>query len=118
LFVESHWLDAREDEVGTSDKRKRRDFLKKAAYAAPAILSLQAVSAVAKAGSIKDPEEAKKEKEAKEKEKEFKKKDKEAKKNEKQAKQQDKEARKQEKVAKQQQKEAAIQAAKERKTKS
>jgi hypothetical protein len=30
---------------------KRRDFLKKAAYSAPAVLSLQAVSGVAKAGS-------------------------------------------------------------------
>ena len=47
--------------MGTSDKRisKRRDFLKKAAYTAPAILSLQAVSAVAKAGSSKEADEAK-----------------------------------------------------------
>ena len=30
----------------------RREFLKKTAYAAPAILSLQAVSSVAKAGSL------------------------------------------------------------------
>jgi len=30
---------------------KRRDFLKKAAYSAPAVLTLQAVSGVAKAGS-------------------------------------------------------------------
>jgi hypothetical protein len=32
----------------------RRTFVKKAAYAAPAVLSLQAFSAVAKAGSNKD----------------------------------------------------------------
>jgi len=32
---------------------KRRDFLKKAAYSAPAILTLQATSGVAKAGSEK-----------------------------------------------------------------
>jgi len=32
---------------------KRRDFLKKAAYSAPAILTLQAASGVAKAGSEK-----------------------------------------------------------------
>lgn len=30
----------------------RRDFVKKAAYVAPAVLSLQAFSAVAKAGSV------------------------------------------------------------------
>jgi hypothetical protein len=30
---------------------KRRDFLKKAAYSAPAVLTLQATSGVAKAGS-------------------------------------------------------------------
>ena len=34
----------------------RRDFVKKAAYVAPAVLSLQAFSAVAKAGSNKDRE--------------------------------------------------------------
>lgn len=33
----------------------RRNFIKKAAYAAPAILSLQAYSAVAKNGSGKEP---------------------------------------------------------------
>ena len=32
---------------------KRREFLKKAAYSAPAILTLQATSGVAKAGSEK-----------------------------------------------------------------
>jgi hypothetical protein len=32
----------------------RRDFVKKTAYATPAVLSLQAFSAVAKAGSSKD----------------------------------------------------------------
>ena len=32
---------------------RRRDFLKKAAYSAPAVLTLQAVSGVAKAGSEK-----------------------------------------------------------------
>ena len=41
---------------------KRREFLKKTAYAAPAILSLQATSALAKEGSgnedEKDPGEA------------------------------------------------------------
>ena len=34
----------------------RRAFVKKAAYVAPAVLSLQAFSAVAKAGSNKDEE--------------------------------------------------------------
>ena len=41
---------------------KRRDFLKKAAYSAPAVLTLQAASGVAKAGSEKpatSPTEAK-----------------------------------------------------------
>lgn len=33
----------------------RRDFVKKAAYVAPAVLSLQAFSSVAKAGSNKAP---------------------------------------------------------------
>ena len=35
---------------------KRREFLKKSAYAAPAILSLQATSALAKEGSDKEEE--------------------------------------------------------------
>jgi hypothetical protein len=35
--------------------KKKREFLKKAAYAAPAILSLPATSSVARAGSEKDP---------------------------------------------------------------
>ena len=41
---------------------KRRDFLKKAAYSAPAILTLQAASGLAKAGSEKaatEPTESK-----------------------------------------------------------
>jgi hypothetical protein len=33
----------------------RRDFVKKSAYLAPAILTLQAVSSVAKAGSLPQP---------------------------------------------------------------
>ena len=33
----------------------KREFLKKAAYSAPAILSLQATSALAKSGSSKSP---------------------------------------------------------------
>ena len=33
----------------------RREFVKKAAYIAPAILTLQAAPAYVKAGSIKDP---------------------------------------------------------------
>jgi hypothetical protein len=37
----------------------KRDFIKKAAYAAPAILSLQAFSALAKAGSAKPGEPTK-----------------------------------------------------------
>ena len=51
--------------MDTRDKRlsERREFLKKAAYTAPAILSLQALSAVAKAGSEKGVEEAKEKKE-------------------------------------------------------
>jgi hypothetical protein len=32
----------------------RRDFVKKSAYLAPAILTLQATSGIAKAGSVKD----------------------------------------------------------------
>jgi hypothetical protein len=39
---------------------ERRDFLKKAAYTAPAIFSLQATSAVAKAGSEKAASETSK----------------------------------------------------------
>jgi len=35
----------------------RRGLLKKAAYAAPAILTLQATSALAKSGSEKEPED-------------------------------------------------------------
>jgi len=53
----------------------RRDFLKKAAYSAPAVLTLQAVSGLAKAGSEKPdalpketkPKKAKKAKKAKKK---------------------------------------------------
>ena len=37
-----------------ADREERRDFVRKAAYIAPAILTLQAYSAVAKAGSAKD----------------------------------------------------------------
>ena len=37
----------------------RRGLLKKAAYAAPAILTLQATSALAKSGSEKEPRELK-----------------------------------------------------------
>ena len=37
----------------------KREFLKKAAYSAPAILSLQATSALAKSGSSKSPPSAK-----------------------------------------------------------
>ena len=37
--------------IPTSVDASKRDFIKKAAYAAPAILSLQAYSALAKAGS-------------------------------------------------------------------
>ena len=42
---------------------RRRDFLKKAAYSAPAVLTLQAVSGLAKAGSEKpdDGDEAEEE---------------------------------------------------------
>jgi hypothetical protein len=40
----------------------KRDFIKKAAYAAPAILTLQAHSALAKAGSVKDPKDKKRKK--------------------------------------------------------
>ena len=36
----------------------RRDLLKKAAYAAPVVLTLQATSALAKSGSEKEPTEA------------------------------------------------------------
>ena len=38
---------------------RRRDFLKKAAYSAPAVLTLQAVSGLAKAGSDKSDTEKK-----------------------------------------------------------
>ena len=38
----------------------RRELLKKTAYAAPAILTLQATSSVAKAGSAKEPQAPKK----------------------------------------------------------
>ena len=43
----------------------RRGLLKKAAYAAPAILTLQATSALAKSGSEKEPREPKKPKKLK-----------------------------------------------------
>jgi hypothetical protein len=33
----------------------RRDFIEKAAYVAPVILTLQAAPTIAKAGSVKDP---------------------------------------------------------------
>jgi hypothetical protein len=46
------------DPKGNQDLKKR-DFLKKAAYSAPAILSLQATSALAKSGSSKSPASAK-----------------------------------------------------------
>jgi len=39
--------------MATKQDPKRRDFLKKAAYSAPAVLTLQATSGVAKAGSEK-----------------------------------------------------------------
>ena len=39
--------------MGKKQDPKRRDFLKKAAYSAPAVLTLQAVSGVAKGGSEK-----------------------------------------------------------------
>jgi hypothetical protein len=45
----------------------RRALLKKAAYAAPAVLTLQATSAVAKAGSQKEQATPKKSKKAKKK---------------------------------------------------
>ncbi len=38
----------------------RRDFVKKSAYLAPAILTLQAGSAIAKAGSVKDGDDERK----------------------------------------------------------
>jgi hypothetical protein len=38
----------------------RREVLKKAAYAAPVILTLQATSSVAKAGSVKESQKPKK----------------------------------------------------------
>lgn len=44
---------------------KRRAFLKKAAYSAPVILSLQATSALAKSGSSKSPPSRKPPKEPK-----------------------------------------------------
>jgi hypothetical protein len=43
---------------GDQRRSERREFLKRAAYTAPAILSLQAVSAAAKAGSEKWAEDA------------------------------------------------------------
>ena len=43
----------------------RRGLLRKAAYAAPVILTLQATSALAKSGSEKEPTEPKKAKKAK-----------------------------------------------------
>jgi len=39
--------------MGRKQDPGRRDFLKKAAYSAPAVLTLQAVSGLAKAGSEK-----------------------------------------------------------------
>ena len=42
------------DEMNKDREQGRRDFVRKAAYVAPAILTLQAFSAVAKAGSVKD----------------------------------------------------------------
>ncbi len=41
----------------TKHDPSRRGLLKKAAYAAPAILTLQATSALAKSGSEKEPKE-------------------------------------------------------------
>ena len=38
----------------TVDSDGRRDFLRKSAYVAPAILTLQAYSSMAKAGSVKE----------------------------------------------------------------
>jgi hypothetical protein len=43
--------------VDTKHDPSRRGLLKKAAYAAPAILTLQASSALAKSGSEKEPKE-------------------------------------------------------------
>jgi hypothetical protein len=43
--------------VDTKHDPTRRGLLKKAAYAAPAILTLQATSALAKSGSEKEPKE-------------------------------------------------------------
>jgi hypothetical protein len=43
--------------VDTKHDPSRRGLLKKAAYAAPAILTLQATSALAKSGSEKEPKE-------------------------------------------------------------
>jgi hypothetical protein len=43
--------------VETKHDPTRRGLLKKAAYAAPAILTLQATSALAKSGSEKEPTE-------------------------------------------------------------
>jgi hypothetical protein len=43
--------------VETKHDPTRRGLLKKAAYAAPAILTLQATSALAKSGSEKEPRE-------------------------------------------------------------
>ena len=42
------------DQMNKDGDQGRRDFVRKAAYVAPAILTLQAYSAVAKAGSAKD----------------------------------------------------------------
>ena len=39
--------------MASKQEPRRRDFLKKAAYSAPAVLTLQAVSGLAKAGSEK-----------------------------------------------------------------
>jgi len=44
--------------VETKHDPTRRDLLKKAAYAAPVVLTLQATSALAKSGSEKEPAEA------------------------------------------------------------
>jgi hypothetical protein len=40
-----------QDEVTRVEREGRRDFLRKSAYVAPAILTIQAYSAAAKAGS-------------------------------------------------------------------
>jgi len=51
--------------VETKHDPTRRGLLKKAAYAAPVILTLQATSALAKSGSEKEPTEPKKPKKQK-----------------------------------------------------